>query len=92
MTTLPPPLFLLPQPVVQTIAAVQSAGVQDVANDVCSQLAHLVTSALYSGDTDSAARIIATAFVQGGPPPRKGRYSSLGLRRLGLLLLARLRA
>jgi hypothetical protein len=53
------------QAIVQTLGAVQDAGVQQVTNDVCSQLAQRVTDALYADDATSAAGIIATAFVQG---------------------------
>ena len=50
----------------QAIGAVQDAGVQAVQDDVCSQLARLVTDALYRGDQATAARLLAAAFVQGG--------------------------
>ena len=49
----------------QAIGAVQAAGMQAVENDVCSQLARLVTDALYRGDQATAARLLAAAFVQG---------------------------
>lgn len=39
---------------------------QAVEDDVCSQLARLVTDALYRGDQATAARLLAAAFVQGG--------------------------
>lgn len=56
------------QPAVQTLGAVQSAGVQTVATDVCTQLASLVTGALANGDAASAARIVSVTFVQGALP------------------------
>ena len=56
----------------QAIGGVQAAGVQAVTNDVCSQLAQLVTDALYRGDQSTAARLLAAAFVQGGSWGRGG--------------------
>ena len=71
----PPPPCSLPflhppaphaQPAVQTLGAVQTAGVQTVTTDVCSQLASLVLNALRAGDITTASRLISTVYIQGG--------------------------
>ncbi|PSC76415.1 cysteine protease atg4b [Micractinium conductrix] len=54
------------QPVVQTLQTVQQAGVQSLEDQTCNALAQLVTQSLSSQDTQAAARLIATVFIQGG--------------------------
>lgn len=73
---MPPPPAL--QPVSDTLSAVQSAGVQAVTTDVCTQLAQLALSALKSGNTDVAQRIIAVAFAEGGSSCRAVRRVGSG--------------
>ena len=62
----PPPPAPHAQPAVQTLGAVQTAGVQTVTTDVCSQLATLVLNALRAGDITTASRLISTVYIQGG--------------------------
>ncbi|GAB4813282.1 hypothetical protein N2152v2_000328 [Parachlorella kessleri] len=50
----------------QALNDVGDAGVQSVEDDTCSTLAKLATDALYRGDFDTAAHILATVFIQGG--------------------------
>eukprot|EP00887_Chlorella_sp_A99_P002654 scaffold6.g2654.t1 len=52
-------------PLITTLGAVQSAGVQAVQADVCTQLTQLVVGTASGGDAASAGRLIAAAFVQG---------------------------
>ena len=55
----------------QALGAGQSAGVQAVTKDLCSELAQLATAALMAGDVN-ATRLIATTFIQGGCRCRLG--------------------